>query len=163
MKSSNFGPQRVLYMSGTEVENMFLYCKTFELTDVSTERSSGSLSSKTLWRRLFISLLLCLCFFFTVGTLLRLNDGCTSSVRQKELQPLNVVVCSLRKLQADSTDSTKRSDHSRSDVSHISEQLHVMMNMNQAPRVSSRLIIGGGSRSDVTATEWLKKSVLAYN
>lgn len=71
------------------------------------------------------------------------------------------MVCSLRKLQVDSTGSTKRSVHSRSDVSYISEQQHVRLkiqhrNMNQASRVSSWLIIGGGSRSDVTSTERLR-------
>lgn len=148
MKSSTLDHKEFFRCQELKLKRCFYIVKTLNSTtsQLNARLALQPLSSKTLWRRLFISLLLCLFFFFTVHTLFRLNDGCTSSLRQKGRQQLNDVVCSLRKLQVDSTGSTKRSVHSRSDVSYISEQQHVRLkiqhrNMNQASRVSSGLLL----------------------
>lgn len=142
MKSSTLDHKEFFRCQELKLKRCFYIVKTLNSTTsrLNARLALQPLSSKTLWRRLFISLLLCLFFFFTVCTLFRLNDGCTSSLRQKGRQQLNDVVCSLRKLQVDSTGSTKRSVHSRS------EQLHVRLkiqhrNMNQASRVSSGLLL----------------------
>lgn len=142
MKSSTLDHKEFFRCQELKLKRCFYIVKTLNSTTsrLNARLALQPLSSKTLWRRLFISLLLCLFFFFTVHTLFRLNDGCTSSLRQKGRQQLNDVVCSLRKLQVDSTGSTKRSVHSRS------EQLHVRLkiqhrNMNQASRVSSGLLL----------------------
>lgn len=142
MKSSTLDHKEFFRCQELKLKRCFYIVKTLNSTTsrLNARLALQPLSSKTLWTHLFISLLLCLFFFFTVCTLFRLNDGCTSSLRQKGRQQLNDVVCSLRKLQVDSTGSTKRSVHSRS------EQLHVRLkiqhrNMNQASRVSSGLLL----------------------
>lgn len=142
MKSSTLDHKEFFRCQELKLKRCFYIVKTLNSTTsrLNARLALQPLSSKTLWRRLFISLLLCFFFFFTVCTLFRLNDGCTSSLRQKGRQQLSVVVCSLRKLQVDSTGSTKRSVHSRSEQQHVRLKIQ-HRNMNQASRVSSGLLL----------------------